>query len=228
VRRGARLLTAMMLVAAAGAALAPQVGAASAALSGSIGAQPPLTLSLGSRGPAVRALQTALARLTYLPASAVDGVFDMRTWHAVVAFQGWQDLGRNGVDGPLTQAALAHARAPTPWSTRTGIEIHIPQQVLLLVSRGRVQRAIHVATGMPGWPTPVGHFAIIERDPMSWSAPFSTWMPLSQYFSPGYAIHEYPEVPDYPASHGCVRVPVQEAQVVWAFGRIGMRVWTSP
>jgi lipoprotein-anchoring transpeptidase ErfK/SrfK len=63
---------------------------------------------------------------------------------------------------------------------------------------------------------------------MSWSNLFHVWMPLAQYFYPGFAIHEYPEVPDYPASHGCVRVPEVEAPTVWSFGRVGMRVWTSP
>jgi len=62
---------------------------------------------------------------------------------------------------------------------------------------------------------------------MSWSVLFEVWMPLAQYFYPGFAIHEFPEVPDYPASHGCVRVPEVEAPIVWSFGRVGMRVWTG-
>ena len=152
----------------------------------------------------------------------------MRTWHAVVAFQGWSVLVRDGVVGPKTRAALAHARIPRPWSTATGFEVHIAQQVLLIVVHGRVQRTIHVATGRPGWPTPVGHFAIQSRDLMSWSAPFQVWMPLAQYFDDGYAMHEFPDVPAYPASHGCIRVPSEEAQTVWQFGRIGMRLWTRP
>lgn len=186
------------------------------------------TLQLGSHGSAVRSLQSALARLGYLPASGVDGAYGMQTWHAVVAFQGWTGLERDGVAGPRTQAALAHAHRPVPWSWAEGFEIHIPQQVLLLVRGGRVQRAIHVATGRPGWPTPVGHFQVLARYTLSWSVPFQVWMPLAQYFYDGYAMHEYDEVPDYPASHGCVRVPEAEAQTVWNFGRIGMRVWTAP
>jgi hypothetical protein len=176
----------------------------------------------------VRSLQAALAHLSYLPAGAVDGVYGLRTWHAVVAFQGWQGLLRDGVAGPQTLRALTRARPPVPWSRAAGIEVHIPQQVLLLVSDGRVQRSIHVSTGMPGRPTPRGRFAILSRQAMSWSAPFRTWMPLAQYFDSGYAMHEYPAVPAYPASHGCVRVPAAEADAVWQVGRLGMRVWTSP
>ena len=32
------------------------------------------------------------------------------------------------------------------------------------------------------------------------------WYPL--YFKGGFAIHGYPSVPAYPASHGCVRIPM--------------------
>lgn len=186
------------------------------------------TLQMGSRGPAVRVLQSRLIALSYLPAGAADGRFGVQTWHAVVAFQGWSGIERDGVVGARTQAALARAGRPRPWSTAEGMEVHIAQQVLLLVRGGRVQRAIHVSTGRPGWPTPIGHFDVIERATLSWSRPFDTWMPLAQYFYPGFAIHEYPEVPAYPASHGCVRVPEVEAPTVWRFGRLGMRVWTSP
>ncbi len=182
-------------------------------------------LRLGSRGPAVRALQTSLVRLTYLPSGAVDGVFGMQTWHAVVAFQGWSGLARDGIVGSRTRSALSHARVPVPWSRATGFEIHISQQVLLLVRGGRVQRAIHVSTGANGR-TPLGHFRVYRRDPMSWSVAFHVWMPLAQYFDRGYAMHEFGTVPAYPASHGCVRVPASEARAVWRFGAIGMRVWT--
>jgi lipoprotein-anchoring transpeptidase ErfK/SrfK len=213
------LFLACALPATSSAAVPPPAGTSRPAAS---------LLRLGDHGPAVRALQATLARLTYLLPSAVDGSFGTQTWHAVVAFQGWSGIGRDGVVGPLTQSALAHARVPTPWSTATGIEVHTRQQVLLLVSGGRVVRAIHVATGKPSTPTPGGHFTIQARYTMSWSVRFKVWMPLAQYFDDGYAIHEFADVPAYPASHGCVRVPSSDAQAVWQFGRIGMRVWTAP
>jgi hypothetical protein len=184
------------------------------------------TLRVGSRGEQVRALQCTLARLSYLPASGVDGVFGMQTWHAVVAFQGWSRVQRDGIVGSSTRSALIRARPPTPWSTAPGLEIHIPQQVLLLVRAGRVQRSIHVSTGAGG-ATPLGQFRIYRRDPMSWSVPFGVWMPLAQYFYGGVAMHEFASVPAYPASHGCVRVPASESRAVWQFGSIGMRVWTG-
>lgn len=182
-------------------------------------------LRLGSRGAAVRELQGSLAHLTYLPYSGVDGVFGMQTLHAVVAFQGWSGLSRDGIVGPRTRGGLSHARTPIPWSRADGFEIHIPQQVLLLVRGGRVQRSIHVSTGAGG-ATPAGKFRIYRREAMSWSVQFKVWMPLAQYFYRGYAMHEFPSVPSYPASHGCVRIPSTDARTVWQMGQIGTRVWT--
>jgi lipoprotein-anchoring transpeptidase ErfK/SrfK len=44
------------------------------------------------------------------------------------------------------------------------------------------------------------------------------------YFDGRRAIHGWPEVPTYPASHGCARIPMWAAE--WMNGRIriGMRV----
>jgi len=132
---------------------------------------------------------------------------------------------RDGIVGPHTRVALKAARRPRPWSSSGGFEVHLAQQVLLLTGGGQVSRAIHVSTGAGGT-TPGGHFTIIRRVAMSWSVKFHVWMPLAQYFYGGYAMHEFSSVPGYPASHGCVRVPSQESQVVWQFGRVGMRLWT--
>lgn len=181
-------------------------------------------LGAGDSGPRVRALQETLARTAFLPRGAVTGTFDQRTWHAVVAFQGWNGLVRDGVVGPRTRSRLRHARRPVPWSRRQGFEVHVSEQVLLMVRERRVRRAVHVSTGAGGR-TPLGRYTVRRRERMSWSVPFQTWMPYAQYFTGGYAMHEYPSVPAYPASHGCVRLPAQEAPAVWAFGRLGMRVW---
>jgi Putative peptidoglycan binding domain/L,D-transpeptidase catalytic domain len=210
------------LIFATGARAVDHAGAQSTALS--VQAAAP-TLGPGSRGPAVHKLQSDLARLTYLPYSGVDGVFGTQTWHAVVAFQGWSGLTRDGVVGPRTRNALSHARRPAPWSRAAGFEIHLAQQVLLLVRDGRVQRSIHVSTGAGGR-TPLGHFHVHRREALSWSVQFHVWMPLAQYFYGGIAMHQFGSVPPYPASHGCVRVPGAEARTVWRFGAIGMRVWT--
>ena len=52
-------------------------------------------------------------------------------------------------------------------------------------------------------------------------------MPFASFFSGGDAIHGFPDVPAYPASHGCVRVSMPEAPWVYTFlyyGAHGLRV----
>ena len=182
-------------------------------------------LGPGAAGAGVSSLQRRLAALGYLPPGYRTGVYDDRTTQAVIAFQGWTGLSRDGVAGSSTLTSLNHGTRPQPWSTATRhIEIHIPQQVLLLVMGGRTVRAIHVSTGAPGHPTPRGTFTIYRKERMSWSVPFQVWMPYASYFTGGYAIHEYRDVPPYPASHGCVRVPAGESLAVWDFASLGTPV----
>jgi hypothetical protein len=186
---------------------------------------PPPAMRLGSRGPNVRRLQLALARLHYLPPGSATGSFDWRTWHAVVAFQGWQGRSRTGVADRATWALLARAGVPRPWGgLRFGVEVDTARQVLFLVRGGTVVRAIHVSTGAYGR-TPRGRFFVRSKALRSWSVPFGVWMPYAQYFYGGFALHSYPEVPAYPASHGCIRLPAMEAPVVYAFTSVGMPVW---
>jgi lipoprotein-anchoring transpeptidase ErfK/SrfK len=104
------------------------------------------------------------------------------------------------------------------------VQIDTRRQVMLLVEGGRVVRAIHVSTGAGGR-TPLGHFSVYRKERLSWSVPFSVWMPWASYFRGGFAMHAYPSVPSYPASHGCVRVPPVEAPGVYAFAGYGTPVW---
>ena len=64
--------------------------------------------------PEVQALQQRLIDLGFLPAGTADGRLGPRTTAGVLAFQKWARLGRDGVAGPATQAALATAARPTP------------------------------------------------------------------------------------------------------------------
>ena len=179
-------------------------------------ASPP-PLGLGSHGPRVRAVQVRLADLGYLPAGAVDGVFGMRTWHAVVAFQGWQRLERTGLVSLGTRSALATANRPRPWARRgRALELDLRRQVLLVVAGGRTVRAVHVSSARPGYGTPRGAFHVYRRERLSWSVRYQVWIPYALYFSGGYAVHGYGDVPAYAASHGCVRVPLSEAPFVYA------------
>lgn len=169
-----------------------------------------------------RRIQERLADLGYLPRSAVDGIYGYQTEQAVMALQAWEGIGRDGVVGPITRAALADARRPRPRPAKAPrrIEVYREKGVALLIRRGRTVRAIHVSTGAPGTSTPTGTYRVFRKELQSWSVPFSVWLPYASYFNQGIAFHEYPDVPPYPASHGCVRVPAPEAKRVYEFARL--------
>jgi peptidoglycan hydrolase-like protein with peptidoglycan-binding domain len=183
---------------------------------------PPVVKARGARIPGTRRIQTRLAELRYLPKKAIDGLNGYRTRQAVIAFQSWNRLARDGIVGPVTAAALRTARRPKPRGSGPPkrIEIYREKGVALLIARGKTKRAIHVSTGAPGTPTPAGTYRVFRKELQSWSVPFSTWLPYASYFNRGIALHEYPDVPTYPASHGCVRVPAPEAKFVYEFAAI--------
>jgi hypothetical protein len=174
----------------------------------------------------VRGIQLQLWRLGYLDRASVTGSADYLTEQALLAFQGWNDLSRTGTVTGETQLALFQAATPRPTTHRPGrrVEIHRDRGVLLMIEGNEVRRAIHTSTGAGGI-TPTGSFRVYRKETMSWSVPFSTWMPYASYFVGGIAMHEYSDVPSYPASHGCVRLPAGEANRVYAFADYGMPVY---
>jgi hypothetical protein len=198
----------------AGAVLATATPSASAAVS------PSSTVNL------TKALQRKLIRLKYLQPGLATGNYGLGTVQAVMAFQGWVGLPRTGYMDSASYARLKRARVPVSWGhNRKHMEVHKAQQVLLLIGKlGHVKRAIHVSTAGPGHFTPVGIFHIYSKQIMSWSNLFDVWLPYADYFTGGYAFHEYPDVPGEPVSHGCIRIADGDAQVVWKFATLGTRV----
>ncbi|HEX2428623.1 MAG TPA: L,D-transpeptidase family protein [Gaiellaceae bacterium] len=173
----------------------------------------------------VRGVQLRLASLGYLESSEVTGSFDYLTEQALLAFQGWEDLDRTGTVIGQTQVELFRASRPRPGARRPGkrIEIYRDRGVLLMTENGDVVRAVHTSTGSLDR-TPVGDFQVYVKSLYSWSVPFHVWMPYAAYFRGGIAMHQSPDVPSYPASHGCVRLPEGEADRVYRFVDIGTPV----
>src|SRR6478609_4269239 len=177
-----------------------------------------------------RTIQKQLAAIGYLPSSAVNGKMDYRTQQAVIAFQSWEGLSRDGVAGPMTQARLKTAGRPKPMDDLDGryVEIYRARGVVLLVQDGRVVRAIHTSTGVggddPNLGTPPGKFKIYRKELRSWSVPYKSWLPYAAYWNGGWALHGYADVPAGPASHGCARLPLIEAPYVYDFVDIGTPV----
>ena len=173
----------------------------------------------GDQGERVRSLNQRLISLGYLPGGRAGTSYDSATFHAVMAVQKWNGLTRDGVTGPRTRAALRDAARPSR-SRKPGrrIEVSLSRQVALLIDRaGTVRRTISVSTGAPGHDTPRGSFRVFRKELRSWSVPYRVWLPYASYFNAGIAFHEASDVPAYPASHGCVRVPEPFAAEVYAF-----------
>jgi len=180
----------------------------------------------GLQPPGVTALQRRLAALGYLSGNGIDGRYGPQTYSAVIAFQKWELLPRDGIAGPVTRSALGTAKRPTPRTAGTGawVEILLDRQVLLLIRAGRVERVSHVSTGRKGFATPRGKYAVRLKMRRSWSKQYKVWLPWASYFVRGIAIHQSDVVPVRPVSHGCVRVTRFDA--AWLFRRtpLGMRV----
>jgi len=77
--------------------------------------------------------------------------------------------------------------------------------------------------------TPRGHFHLSSHA-NGWQCSYMGCIYYPFYFTPHYAIHGYPNVPAYPASHGCVRVPNWEAEYLDGHLYLGMAVyvWDEP
>jgi N-acetylmuramoyl-L-alanine amidase len=183
-------------------------------------AQP--SLAMGSRGLSVLALERRLAELGYAIKSA-DSVYGYDTFEAVLAFQKMNMTARTGrVDARLWRL-LGRARTPRP---RAGggdhLEIDKSRQVLFEVRDNKVVTILHVSTGATG-NTPVGRWHVY-RKVAGWD--WVLWYPM--YFLRGFAIHGYPSVPAYPASHGCVRVPMWFAASLYSRWPMGATVWVFP
>jgi N-acetylmuramoyl-L-alanine amidase len=216
----AAIVVLLVLPTAASAAELPVVGSGVEALGWASTAE----LSYGDRGRIVASLQRRLVTLGYLERGRIDGIFGEETRDAVVALQGWQQVRRDGVVGPQTRRALRNAQAPQPWLRLSrALEIDLARQVLLVVENGAVQRAVHASTGA-FFPTPKGRFAVVRRLRESWSRPYQVWLPYALYFHRGLAIHAFPIVPDQPASHGCIRIPLENAPFVFRAAPLGTPV----
>jgi len=171
--------------------------------------------------------QRKLAALGFLLPADVDGQNGPQTQTAVLAFQKWEGLGRDGVLGSQTLAALANAQHPSPITQGPPgkrAEVLLDRQVALAIDDNKVVRVIPVSTGKPSTPTPPGNFKVYAKIPKWWSTPFREWLLWAAPFNAGVAFHEFAEVPTYPASHGCVREMETTAKWMYDFSAVGMPV----
>jgi len=180
----------------------------------------------GARGAKVTLLQRGLLKLGF--ATPVTGYFDGLTANAVNTFKKTNGIGRDGyastsVYGMVLRGQGAFKlRYPDSGAHGKHVEFDWSRQVLVLADRGRPYRAYHVSSGKPSTPTVFGSYRFYSKTPGT----NSHGMVYSSYFIGGYAIHGYASVPNFPASHGCLRVPIPNAVSIYNWIDLGDPVYT--
>lgn len=196
----------------------------------------PAGLGPGSKGPEVKALQEALAAQRYSIGS-VDGVYAGMTTHAVMAFQKAHGMARTGRATPDVIAKIKTAGTLGPMMPAGGanrVEIDLKRQILQLYKGGQLITVLSVSSGnnkrfcvdgeCATAVTPGGSFRVTRKiSGIRVSRLGKLWNPV--YFNGGIAIHGSPSVPGYPASHGCVRIPIPVSEWFHAQVPIGTPVY---
>ena len=177
------------------------------------------SLGPGSAGPSVYELDRRLHEL-HFALSRVDGYYGMDDLDAVTAFQKLHGLPRTGTVDARVWRELQRAQTPRARYPGDHVEVSKGRQVLFLVRNGKVALVVPVSTGATG-NTPLGHWRVYSRVP-GYNAKA---MYYSSFFVGGFAIHGYASVPPYPASHGCVRIPLWVAYRVFSLIDYGTAVY---
>lgn len=176
------------------------------------------------RGPSTDQLIEAKQRLTELgywtPSIEIPTAQTLRD--PLIAFQKVEGLKRTGQLNAEDVAALRQATRPAPKeSGPLHIEIDLARQVLFIVDGTTVSRILPVSTGNNKWftsedwtrraCTPCGNFKIYRRL-RGWHKSPLGLLYYPNYILAGVAIHGSKSVPAYPASHGCIRIPMYAAK----------------
>jgi hypothetical protein len=177
----------------------------------------------GSTGHFVQLVQQRLQALHfYIPQS---GVYDSGTGLALDAYHrllGWgtsQSLDSKTLTWLLNGWGQFKVRYPNQGKHEEGDLSH---QLLALINGSKVYRIYPISSGKPSTPTILGTFHVYEKVP----GYLPDGMYYSNFFIRGYAMHGYDPAPDYPASHGCMRLPIQDAISVYDWVDIGNTVDT--
>ena len=177
-------------------------------------------------GLSVAQIKEAEQRLSELGywTGPVDGRLDDGSRTALIAFQKWE--GRE-ITGKLTRdelEAMRNGAAPKPRDTGyEHVEVDVDRQVLMLVKDDDSVRVLPVSTGsgkefldegqMSVAYTPRGRFVVYDKT-FGWEDGKLGSVYYANYITGGVAIHGYLSVPNQPASHGCIRIPMFAAREV--------------
>lgn len=121
---------------------------------------------------------------------------------------GWDEGAFGATDGGLVELVIS-----------------VPAQRAYVYREGRLIGATTVSTGKRGKETPLGLFEILQKRQFHRSNLYSNApMPFMQRLTwSGIALHGG-DLPGYPASHGCIRMPNAFAKRLFALTELGGRV----
>lgn len=173
-----------------------------------------------------------------------DGGYGLTTSQAVMAFQKWSRLSPTSVLDDATAAALNRTLCRPVSGPYSGdlVEIDKGRQLLFIIRGGRMQWVLNTSTGgdyhytatdqktgakIDGIAyTPIGSFSVyrVSDDPAYFGSLGELYRP--RFVVGGVAVHGYRSVPNYPASHGCIRVSNPAMDMIWGTNAmpIGSRV----
>jgi len=194
-----------------------------------------VTLKAGSQSSEVAYLQKTLKSISY-PAGATDGNFGYATLQAVYAFEKVYGLTRDGVVTPAQMSAIAVAQRPKVprRDPRNYVDVDISRQVVFEVRDRKVTHTTPMSSGNEEYytvdgatykaHTPRGDFVIERKIKGERVSRLGTLYDPS-YFVGGYAFHGSSSVPVYPASHGCIRLPMYQSLPFFNRNPVGMPVY---
>jgi hypothetical protein len=115
--------------------------------------------------------------------------------------------------------------ANIPQDGDTKVVIDTLTQLLYVYRDDKLIGVATISTGKKGRETPLGFWAVMNKQVKGYSRKYdNAAMPFMQmYDAKGIAFHAGPN-PGYPASHGCVRLPLKFAERLFGLTQIGTKV----
>ncbi len=181
-----------------------------------------VSLSPGQCGRTVRGFRKALNDLAMVPSN--NTCFDGKMQRAVLAYRKLNSLGRSPVASKSVVEKIFNRngryKVLRP-ELGDHMEASLSKQVLVFAKGSRPRAIFPIASGAPATPTVLGTFSVYRKDP-GYNA---IGMYYSSYFIRGYATHGYQSVPNYPASHGCLRTFIADQPRIYNMQFIGQPIY---
>jgi len=145
-------------------------------------------------------------------------------WSQGAAPQAYDDMVTEFGTRGLKHGASTWASA-IPAQGDTRIVLDLVTQMGYVYRGDRLVGATTISTAKHGMVTPLGNWSILEKRPFYRSKKYDNApMPYMQRIdSYGIAMHGGNN-PGYPASHGCIRLPLKFAQKLYGLTKIGSKV----